>query len=103
MKYAEYKEKIDGLLTNPDTALAGIDEVYESLEADLTTRDSLADENETLKNKVKELQETNIKLYMSQGGDNTEETDGKEDEAVDEDIKAVDDFFDELFEEEKED
>ena len=102
MKIDEYKAKIDGLLTNPDTALAGIGEVYDALSEDLTTRDSLAEENETLKKTVQELRETNIRLYMAQGGDNTED-DSSDDEVVDEDVKAVDEFFEELFEEDKED
>lgn len=93
MKYDEYKEKIDGLLTNPDTALAGIGEVYEALEADLTTRDSLAMENEDLKKQISDLRETNIKLYMQTTGEAEEQTGTGEDDTEE---KAVEEFFNEL-------
>lgn len=100
MKIDEYKTKIDGLLTNPDTALAGIGEVYEALTEDLTTRDSLADENEQLKQTVKELRETNIKLYMQGTSDNKSETiDDSEDN---EDTEAVENFFNDILGTEKE-
>lgn len=99
MKYTEYKDAIDGLLTNPDTALAGIGDIYAELESDLTTKDSLATENEELKNKVKELQETNIKLFLSQSNDSTEDTTPEDEQ--DEDTKAVEEFFEELNGEEK--
>ena len=100
MKIDEYKTKIDGLLTNPDTALAGIGEVYDALTEDLTTRDSLADENEQLKQTVKELRETNIKLYMQGTSDNKSET--IEDSEDNEDTEAVENFFNDILGTEKE-
>ena len=100
MKIDEYRAKIDGLLTNPDTALAGIGEVYDALTEDLTTRDSLADENEQLKQTVKELRETNIKLYMQGTSDNKSESiDDSEDN---EDTEAVENFFNDILGTEKE-
>ena len=92
-KFEDYKEKIDGILTNPDTALAEIGGVYEELEADLTTLESMTEENGRLKDQINDLRETNIKLYMQATGEATEET-GTEDEDTEE--KAVDEFFDEL-------
>ncbi len=102
MKIEEYRAKIDGLLTNPDTALAGIGEVYDALTEDLTTRDSLASENEQLKQTVQELRETNIKLYMQTGSADTSESidEGTEDDS---DAEAVDNFFNDILGIEKED
>lgn len=97
MKIDEYKAKIDGLLTNPDTALAGIGEVYDALSEDLTTRDSLAEENEALKKTVQELRETNIRLYMQSGS--ADQAESIDDDVEDEDEKAVDEFFEGLFDE----
>ena len=97
MTYPEYRKKIDDLLTNPDTALAGIGEVYEELETDLTTRDSLEEEVQTLRNQVSELRETNIKLYMQRTGEAPEESN----EATEEDGEEyIDRIFEELEEEE---
>lgn len=92
-RFDDYKTRIDGILTNPDTALAEIGGVYEDLEADLTTLESMTDENGKLKEQINDLRETNIKLYMQTTGEATEET-GTEEEDTEE--KAVDEFFDEL-------
>lgn len=92
-RFDDYKAKIDLILTNPDTALSEIGSVYEDLESDLTTLESLTAENESLNSKVNELRETNIKLYMQSSGEATEMS-GTEEEDTEE--KAVDEFFDEL-------
>ena len=95
MTIDEYKARIDGLLTNPDTALAEVAGVYEELETDLTTLESVTAEVEELRERVKNLQETNVKLYLSQGEPEEDPEDDPEDER-DEDEKAVDDFFDDV-------
>ena len=94
MKFDEYKVAIDGLLLKPDTALAEIGGVYEKLKADLTTLDSLTTENIGLKEKIKELQDTNIKLYMSQGVEAKKETIGEPE--VDPETEEVENFMTEL-------
>lgn len=94
MTFAEYKEKIDTALTNPDAALATMDDLYKSLEADLTTKDSLTEEVTSLNSKVKELQETNIKLYLSRGEKVTEPQSEPEEQGTEE--AEVDAFFAEL-------
>lgn len=96
MTYDEYKEKIDNILTNPDTALGEIGAVYDELEKDLTTLDSVTAENERLMGQVNELRETNIKLYLQTTGAATEES-GTESEE-DEEEKSVDEFFEDLME-----
>lgn len=99
MTYAEYKEKVDKLLTNPDTALAGIEDIYKELEADLTTKDSLEAEVNTLRDQVSALRETNIKLYMQRTGEAPEQ-DGEE--ITEEDgEKYIDKVFDDVMKEEE--
>lgn len=93
MSYEEYKKLIDELITSPDTAPANVQNILEQLKTDLTTLESLKTENTGLNEKVKVLQDTNIKLYMSQGGTPVEEN--TEDE-VDEDVEQVEAFFNEL-------
>lgn len=95
MTYEEYKKGIDGLITNPDEAPVNIIDILKNLESDLTVLESLKADNEALNGKVKTLQETNIKLYMSQGGTPTEES-TQEEETVDSDIEAVESFFNEI-------
>ena len=92
-RFKDYKERIDGILTNPDTALGEIGKVYEDLESDLTTLDSVTEENLSLKDQVEELRQTNIKLYLASQGEATDES-GTEPEDTEE--KSVEEFFDEL-------
>ena len=97
-KFKDYKERIDGILTNPDTALAEIGGIYEDLESDLTTLESMTDENGKLKDQIDDLRETNIRLYMQTTGEATEET-GKESEE-DAGEESVEEFFNDLMGEE---
>lgn len=93
MTYDEYKSKIDGILANPDTALADIAPVYEELKTDLDSLESAQAEIESLNNRVRDLQDTNIKLFLSQGGTPDDEDD------VDENEKEIEEFFKQLEEE----
>lgn len=104
MKIEEYKSKIDGLLQNPDTALANVAEIYKELEADLTTLESLRssiESHETEKaeyeKRIKDLQETNMKLYLSTGTAREPE----EIDTVSEAQKNVEAFFDSFNKEEE--
>lgn len=64
MTFEEYDAKIKDVLTNPDTAQANIMGVMESLKGDLETATSLAVENEKLKDRIRDLQDTNAKLFL---------------------------------------
>lgn len=64
MTFEEYDAKIKDVLTNPDTAQANIMGVMESLKGDLETATSLAAENEKLKDRIRDLQDTNAKLFL---------------------------------------
>lgn len=97
MKHEEYKTKIDAILQNTDTGLADIGGVYDELEKDLTARDTAIAKVEELENTVKELRETNMKLYLSQNGTAEAETletlEEKEEKELE---KEVDTFFDDI-------
>lgn len=97
MSYEEYKKLIDELITNPDTAPANVQNILNQLQTDLTTLDSLKAENTGLNEKVKTLQDTNIKLYMSQGSapvvNENENKEKTEEEVNAENVEA---FFNEL-------
>ena len=94
MTYDEYKKGFDKILANPDTALTEITPLLEALKTDLETLDNVQGEVEALNERVRNLQDTNIKLFLSQGGT------GKDDvEEIDENEKAVEDYFNQLKEE----
>ena len=91
MKYQEYADKINGILAKPDTALAEIGPVLESLKSDLETLESSQIEVAALNDRIRDLQDTNIKLFLSQSGTGTPDEDD-----VSENDKAVEAFFDEV-------
>lgn len=92
MTYEEYSDKINNVLSNPDTALAEIAPVLDALKDDLARLDAANGEIENLNGRIADLQETNIKLFLSQNaGEGADE-----DEDEDEDEKEVEAFFEEL-------
>lgn len=98
MKYDEYVTKINSVLSEPDTALTNVTGVLDELKADLTSKETLEAENETLKKRISDLQDTNMKLYLSITG--TEET-PEDDEPV-EGVGVIDEFLDIAFKESEE-
>lgn len=98
MKYDEYVSKINGVLAEPDTALTNVTGVLDELKADLTSKETLEAENETLKKRISDLQETNMKLYLSITGTDTET---EEDDPV-EGAGVIDEFLSNVFKESEE-
>lgn len=96
MKYDDYVSKINGVLAEPDTALTNVTGVLDELKADLTSKETLEAENETLKKRISDLQDTNMKLYLSITG--TETNSDEDDEPV-EGVGVIDEFLDIAFKE----
>lgn len=96
MKYDEYVTKLNGVLAEPDTALSNVTGVLDELKADLTSKETLEAENESLKKRISDLQETNMKLYLSITG--TETNSDEDDEPV-EGVGVIDEFLDIAFKE----
>lgn len=96
MTYNEYEKSFNELLSNPDTALAGAGELLETLKADLTALEELTETVAEQENRIKDLQETNLKLYLSQGGSVEDDEPETEKSGVD----AISEFWEKL---EKED
>lgn len=96
MKYDEYKMGFDKILANPDTALTEISPLLEALKTDLDTLESVQGEVEALNGRIRDLQDTNIKLFLSQGGTGKDDAD-----EISEEEKAVEDYFNQLREERK--
>lgn len=68
MTLEEYKALIDKMIANPDTAAATADEIINNLKADTNTLAELEAMHAENEKRIKDLQETNIKLFMSRGG-----------------------------------
>ena len=99
MTYEEYEKRINGALANPDTAPTEFVNILSDLKTDLTAKDTLETEKTELETRVRDLQDTNMKLYMSVTG-NTDE-DEEEDEPA-EGTAVVDELMDKLFKESEE-
>ena len=99
MKYEEYEQRINSALANADTAPTEFVNILSELKTDLTAKDSLETEKADLENRVRDLQDTNMKLYLSVTGGS--EDDEEEDEPA-EGTAVVDELMDILFKESEE-
>ena len=96
MTYEEYEKRINGALANPDTAPTEFVNILSDLKTDLTAKDTLETEKTELETRVRDLQDTNMKLYLSVTG--TSDKDGEEDEPA-EGTGVVDELMEKLFKE----
>lgn len=90
MKYEEYEALINDGLKNPDKAPAVFKQVLESLKADTTTLGTQSEKIIAQDARIRDLQDTNMKLFLSQTSQKMEE---KEEKTAEEEI---DDFFNSL-------
>lgn len=103
MTYDEYESKINEVLGNPDTALANIAPIMSAIKDDITALEAAKSENESLSARIKDLQETNIKLYLAQTGkSDVDQTGGDDDEEPKTGMDAAEDFLSNVFKEEEE-
>ena len=101
MTYEEYEKRINGALANPDTAPTEFVNILSELQTDLTAKDTLETEKTELETRVRDLQDTNMKLYLSVTGKSDGDGDGEEDEPA-EGTAVVDELMDKLFKESEE-
>lgn len=92
MTYDDVKTRITDLISNPDKAAENAVGLLSDLESDYTTLDSLTSKVADQESHIKELQETNQKLFLSVTGQKESEEE-KEETPID---------WDSLAEEEKE-
>lgn len=73
MTYDEYKEKITGLISDPDSAPVAVTDILSSIEADLNSLDSATKGIAERDERIASLQATNVdlmgKILMEQGSD----------------------------------
>lgn len=99
MTYEEYEKRINGALANADTAPTEFVDILSELKTDLTAKDAVEREKTELQTRVRDLQDTNMKLYLSVTG--TSDEDEEEDEPA-EGTAVVDELMDKLFKESEE-
>lgn len=95
MTYDELVSKVTKVLEEPDSALINIKPVLEEAKADYVNLVSLTEKNEKNEKRIRDLQDTNMKLFLAQTGkvsDNSNEDD--DDELTGQD--AVNAFIDKL-------
>lgn len=66
MTLDDYKTIINGIVENPDTAPTASISLLENIAEDLAAFESLKNASDEKDVKIKDLQDTNIKLYLSQ-------------------------------------
>ena len=96
MKYEEYEQRINNALANADTAPTEFVSILSELKTDLTAKDTLETEKTELETRVRDLQDTNMKLYLSVTGNSDEEED---DDEPAEGAGVVDELMEKLFKE----
>lgn len=93
MKYEDYENIAKGLTTEnaPDV----VKQLLENIKADTKSIEALTKSNEEKELKIRDLQDTNIKLFLSQTG--KADDDAKDEEAlVEEEHKAVETEIDNI-------
>ena len=93
MKYEDYEKIAKGLTTEnaPDV----VKQLLDNIKADTESIEALTKSNEEKEVKIRDLQDTNIKLFLSQTG--KADDDAKDEEAlVEEEHKAVETEIDSL-------
>ena len=96
MTYEQYEQRINSALANADTAPTEFVNILSDLRTDLTAKDTLETEKAELETRVRDLQDTNMKLYLSVTGTSTEDD---EDDEPAEGTAVVDELMDVLFKE----
>lgn len=91
MKYEDYESKLNAVVANPDSAATAVLDILKDLKADSETFASLEASVAEKDGRIKDLQDTNMKLFLRQTG-------GSPDQEPEE--KTPDQIIDELFKEE---
>lgn len=69
MTYEEYESRLSDIVKAPDTAPVAVQALLSELKADTDTLTSLRADIEQKDKKIKDLQDTNIKLFLQQTGE----------------------------------
>ena len=99
MKFEEVKAKLTEVCKEPDSALVNITPVLEEIAKDYAAMESFKELNAKQEAKIRNLQDTNMKLFLAQTGQKEEDKEEEDDELVGQ--EATDAFVNKLLEQEK--
>lgn len=68
MTYEEFKEKLTTVIASPDTAQTAAMQLLDDVKLDYTERDTYKDAMEKAEKRVRDLQDTNQKLFLMATG-----------------------------------
>lgn len=94
MTYDEFKDRLTSVIANPDTAQTAAMQLLEDVKLDYTERDTYKETIDKAEKRVRDLQDTNQKLFLMATG---KPSDTGEDEP--EGTAAVDAFVENLMKE----
>ncbi len=92
MTFDEYKSNIMDLIKDPDTALTKVDGLFKELQGDLETKASVEAKVAEQDERIRTLQDTNMKLFLKASGE-------PEKEPEPEQPKTIEEKFDDLVKE----
>lgn len=75
MKYEEYEALINEAISNTDKSPVNLKSVLEGIKADLTTMNAGTEKLKEYEGRIKDLQDTNIKLFLGTTGKQEEHDD----------------------------
>lgn len=94
MTYEELEEKIIGVLQTPDSALVTIRPILDDVKKDYETMLSMTEKVAKQDTRIRDLQDTNMKLFLAQTGKKIEEDKDDEDDLTG--AEAIDAFVNKL-------
>lgn len=99
MTFEEFKTKITTIVSNPDTAQANIGELIDEVKEDYEALSSTSAALEKAETRIRDLQDTNQKLFLKQTGQASPD---EEDEKKDIEDMSFDEYLAECLKENEE-
>ena len=99
MTYAELEAKVTEVLKTPDSALVTIKPILEEIKVDYEAMAGLMEANSKQEARIRDLQDTNMKLFLAQTGQ-VEKQEEEEDDGLS-GADAIDAFFAKMDKEEE--
>ena len=96
MTYEEYEAKLNDVIKNPDSAATAVLDILENIKADTQTLATMEANIAERDGRIRDLQDTNMKLFLRQSGEPE-----KNDDEPDVDEMDFQEYLDYLNKEEK--
>lgn len=89
MTFDEFKQELTEIVSKPDEMLANLPAFFDKVKSDYETRDAFKAATETQDAKIRSLQDTNIKLFLQQTHQVTEEEKEEKEKTFDDIISDI--------------